>query len=37
MQNFFPQLKDRIYFENSGGTQIPTQVINNVIDFMYLL
>lgn len=34
MQNFFPQLKNRIYFENSGGTQIPTQVSNNVIDFI---
>ena len=34
MQNFFPQLKNRIYFENSGGTQLPTQVTDNVIDFI---
>ena len=34
MQKFFPQLTNRIYFENSGGTQIPTQVSENVIDFI---
>lgn len=34
MQKFFPQLDNRIYFENSGGTQVPIQVINNVTKFI---
>ena len=34
MHKFFPQLENRIYFENSGGTQVPVQVINSVTKFI---
>ena len=34
MNQFFPQLENRIYFENSGGTQVPIQVVNNVTKFI---
>lgn len=34
VQNFFPQLKERIYFDNAGGTQVPTQVMKRMGEFL---
>ena len=34
MQSNFPHLKDRICFENAGGTQLPIQVLENMQDFL---
>lgn len=31
----FPQLENRVYFENSGGTQPPMQVFDNFLRFTY--
>ena len=34
VQNYFPQLENRVYFDNAGGTQLPIQVLEKITNFL---